>query len=68
MNPHWGTSDKKSEISQASIKLKKEHAYEKNGAVWLESTKFGDDKDRVIIEKMEEALIYQQIWLITKTN
>ena len=31
--------------------MKKEHAYEKNGAVWLESTKFGDDKDRVIIRE-----------------
>ena len=31
--------------------VKKENAYEKNGAVWLESTKFGDDKDRVIIRE-----------------
>ena len=44
-------ADKKSEISQALAKVKKEHAYEKNGAVWLESTKFGDDKDRVIIRE-----------------
>jgi arginyl-tRNA synthetase len=44
-------SDKNSEISQALYEVKKEHAYEKNGAVWLESTKFGDDKDRVIIRE-----------------
>ena len=44
-------SDKKSEISQALDQVKKEHTYEKNGAVWLESTKFGDDKDRVIIRE-----------------
>ena len=44
-------TDKKSEISQALDQVKKEHAYEKNGAVWRESTKFGDDKDRVIIRE-----------------
>lgn len=44
-------ADKKSEISQALDQVKTEHAYEKNGAVWLESTKFGDDKDRVIIRE-----------------
>ena len=44
-------ADKKSEISQALDQVKKEHTYEKNGAVWLESTKFGDDKDRVIIRE-----------------
>ncbi len=27
------------------------HAYEKDGALWLRSTTFGDDKDRVIIKK-----------------
>jgi len=42
-------ADKKSEISMALNQVKKEHTYEKDGAVWLESTKFGDDKDRVII-------------------
>ena len=44
-------ADKKSEISVALDQVKKEHVYEKNGAVWLESTKFGDDKDRVIIRE-----------------
>ena len=44
-------SDKKSEISKALAKVQKNHAYEKNGAIWLESSKFGDDKDRVIIRE-----------------
>ena len=44
-------TDKESEISMALDQVKKDHAYEKNGAVWLESTKFGDDKDRVIIRE-----------------
>jgi len=44
-------ADKNSEIFLALDQVKKEHAYEKNGTVWLESTKFGDDKDRVIIRK-----------------
>ncbi len=44
-------SDKKSEISKALAKVQEDHAYEKNGAIWLESTKFGDDKDRVIIRE-----------------
>ncbi len=44
-------SDKRSEISKALAKVQKDHAYEKNGAIWLESSKFGDDKDRVIIRE-----------------
>ena len=44
-------TDNKSEITKALDQVKKEHAYEKNGAIWLESTKFGDDKDRVIIRE-----------------
>jgi arginyl-tRNA synthetase len=38
---------------QRSIEELKErgHAYEKDGALWLRSTAFGDDKDRVIIKK-----------------
>ena len=42
-------SDNQSEISQSLNKVKQKHAYEKDGAIWLESTKFGDDKDPVII-------------------
>jgi len=26
------------------------HVYEKDGAIWLETTRFGDDKDRVVIK------------------
>ena len=55
---HWffesslgNLSDKQSEISLAIQKLQKNHTYDKDGAVWLESTKFGDDKDRVIIRE-----------------
>jgi len=55
---HWffesslgNLSDSQSEISLAIQKLQKNHTYEKDGAVWLESTKFGDDKDRVIIRE-----------------
>jgi arginyl-tRNA synthetase len=55
---HWffesslgNLSDNQSEISLAIQKLQKKHTYEKDGAVWLESTKFGDDKDRVIIRE-----------------
>ena len=44
-------ADDESEISKALEQVKKDHAYEKGGAVWLESTKFGDDKDRVIIRE-----------------
>ena len=44
-------TDKELEISMALDQVKKDHAYEKDGAVWLESTKFGDDKDRVIIRE-----------------
>ncbi len=38
---------------QKSIEELKErgHAYEQDGALWLRSTAFGDDKDRVIIKK-----------------
>ncbi|MDA9626185.1 arginine--tRNA ligase [Pseudomonadota bacterium] len=55
---HWffesslgNLSDDHSEISLAIQQLQKNHTYEKDGAVWLESTKFGDDKDRVIIRE-----------------
>jgi arginyl-tRNA synthetase len=55
---HWffesslgSLSDKESEISLALHKVQQDHSYEKDGAVWLESTKFGDDKDRVIIRE-----------------
>ena len=42
-------SDDNSEIFKALDSVKEDHSYKKDGAVWFESTKFGDDKDRVII-------------------
>ncbi len=39
------------EIEALVDELKKRgHVYENEGALWLESTKFGDDKDRVLIK------------------
>jgi arginyl-tRNA synthetase len=39
-------------VQKAIEELKERgHAYEKDGALWLRSTAFGDDKDRVIIKK-----------------
>ena len=39
-------------IEEACGLIKKNgNAYEKDGALWLESTKYGDDKDRVVIRE-----------------
>ncbi|MFA6159562.1 MAG: arginine--tRNA ligase [Parcubacteria group bacterium] len=39
-------------IDKAIEKLKKKKlTFERDGAMWLETTKFGDDKDRVLIKK-----------------
>ncbi len=39
-------------VQESIAELKERgHAYEKDGALWLRSTAFGDDKDRVIIKK-----------------
>ncbi|HRY82774.1 MAG TPA: arginine--tRNA ligase [Candidatus Moranbacteria bacterium] len=39
-------------VEKAIEKLKKKKlTYEKDGALWLETTKFGDDKDRVLVKK-----------------
>ena len=38
------------EVERTIVELKKRgHVYESEGAVWLASTKFGDEKDRVIV-------------------
>jgi len=37
------------EVKEAIEKLKK-YTYEKEGALWMRTTKFGDDKDRVLIK------------------
>ncbi len=39
-------------VEEVLEKLKESgHAYESEGAVWLASSKFGDDKDRVLVKK-----------------
>jgi len=42
---------------EAAIALIKErgYAYEKDGALWLKSTAFGDEKDRVLVRSNEKA-------------
>ncbi|WP_166396368.1 arginine--tRNA ligase [Rubrobacter marinus] len=40
------------EVSEVIEELKgRGHAYESEGALWLESTRFGDDKDRVLVKR-----------------
>ena len=40
------------EIERTVEELRKRgHAYEKEGALWLASSKFGDDKDRVLVKR-----------------
>lgn len=46
----------------------KGYVFEEDGATWLRSTDFGDDKDRVLIKKMAALRTCFQISLITKTN
>jgi len=42
----------KSEVEYSINELKKlGYIYEKDGAIWFYSTKFGDDKDRVVVKK-----------------
>ena len=42
--------DKKvNKILEVLKDLKSDHSFEKEGALWFKSTKFGDDKDRVLI-------------------
>ena len=42
--------DKKvNKIREVLEDLKSDHSFEKEGALWFKSTKFGDDKDRVLI-------------------
>ena len=42
--------DKKAnKIREVLEDLKSDHSFEKEGALWFKSTKFGDDKDRVLI-------------------
>lgn len=49
---------RKNKITQVVERLKDEgYIYEADGALWFESTKFGDDKDRVVI-KADETPTY----------
>lgn len=46
----------KKEVDKAIAELRKKGlVYEKEGAVWFKSTKFGDDKDRVLIKETGET-------------
>jgi arginyl-tRNA synthetase len=41
----------KGELDEALARLREEgHVYEQDGAVWLRTTDFGDDKDRVVVK------------------
>ncbi len=43
-------------VDQTIVTLRERgYAYEKDGALWLKSTEFGDDKDRVLIRSNEKA-------------
>ena len=42
--------------------------YEKDGALWLKATEYGDDKDRVVIRDNGVLLILQQILPTTAIN
>lgn len=42
---------KNDKIKKIIKKLPNEYVYKKDGATWLATTKFGDDKDRVLIKK-----------------
>lgn len=47
---------KKKQVEKALESLKKKDlAYEKDGALWFKSTKFNDDKDRVLIKSDKET-------------
>lgn len=44
------------EVDRTIQELKeREYAYEKDGALWLKSTAFGDEKDRVLVRSNEKA-------------
>ena len=49
----------KGEVEKVLSFLKeKGHVYEKEGALWFNTTKFGDDKDRVLIRKNKEKTYF----------
>ncbi|MCX5782226.1 MAG: arginine--tRNA ligase [Elusimicrobia bacterium] len=51
-------SGKKSKVEELCVWLKKNnYAYEKDGALWFASSKYGDDKDRVL-KRSDERFTY----------
>jgi arginyl-tRNA synthetase len=58
----WFSEDslyKNKEVDNALKYLKKKKlTYEKEGALWFNSTKFGDDKDRVLVRKNGETTYF----------
>jgi len=53
---HEDSLHESGEVDRAIARLRElGHVYEKDGAVWLRTTTFGDDKDRVVIKSDGEA-------------
>ncbi len=51
--------DKKANKIQGVLEdLKSDHSFEKEGALWFKSTKFGDDKDRVLIRSDKQETYF----------
>lgn len=59
---NWASEEELHEsgaVTQAVEELRKKgHVYEKDGAVWLRTTTFGDDKDRVLIRENGEPTYF----------
>ena len=58
IHEHWfyesslgNIEDKESLLGKAIETVKKNNGYEKDGALWLQSTNHGDDKDRVLVRE-----------------
>jgi arginyl-tRNA synthetase len=59
---NWFSEDamiKKGEAEEAITKLKKfGHTFEEDGALWMRTTEFGDDKDRVLVKSDGEKTYF----------
>ncbi|MDD7384574.1 MAG: arginine--tRNA ligase [Actinomycetaceae bacterium] len=56
---HEQTLHESGQVADAIAQLRERgHIYDKDGAVWLRSTDFGDDKDRVIIKSDGDAAYF----------
>ena len=49
---------KKNKVNAVLEDLKSEHSYNEEGALWFRSTKFGDDKDRVLIRSYNQETYF----------